>query len=192
MARPAESHSGTAASGQSVRRKGCSALRGRSIAGPRLAPSRRPRCCSAAQLSSGSETQAPRARRNLRGARLRTGRCSFAARAPRVATEATTTAWARRCTALLRAARRARAQGPGARRRAGTNACRITVRAATPVGSYLWKALNASTCAAAALSLRGRQVTMACHVQAPGTVRTRCGCEWSCVGYMPAALQPMI
>ena len=174
-------------------------------------------------MPSGSETQAPRARRNLRwgqvqvratirhvpcptqglrrsssggavylrGARPRTGRCSFAARAPRAATEATPTAWARRCAALLRAARRARAQDRCAAE-VRPNACRITARAATPVGSYLWKALKASTCADAALSLRGRHVTMACHAQTPGAVRTRCGCVWSCVGYMPAALPPRI
>eukprot|EP00964_Phaeocystis_antarctica_P127048 scaffold90712_cov63-Phaeocystis_antarctica.AAC.2 len=52
-----------------------------------------------------------------------------------------------------------------ARRRAGPNACHITAHAATPVGSYLWKALKASTCADAALSLRGRHVTMACHAR---------------------------
>ena len=57
-----------------------------------------------------SETRAPRARHNRRGARPRTGRCSFAARATWGATWAARPAWARRCAALLRAARRARDQ----------------------------------------------------------------------------------
>ena len=123
-ARPAESRSGTAASDHSDAsvpmrrcRNGCWALspsRSRLVqtvgSAHRLAPTPRPKCCSAAhmpmEVSMESETRAPRARHNRRGARPRTGRCSFAARA----TWAARPAWARRCAALLRAARRARDQ----------------------------------------------------------------------------------
>ena len=79
----------------------------------------------------------------------------------------------------------------GARRKDGHHACRMMAHAAAPVGSYLWKTFKASTCAAAALSLRGRQVTIACHAR-EGALMTRCGCESLRLGHTPAALQLMI
>ena len=92
-ARPAESRSGTAAHSEPYApmrrcRNGCWALSPSGLAptvgsARRLAPaygSGRRLCCSAAQMSwdmsMGSETQAPRARRNRRGARLMIGCCS--------------------------------------------------------------------------------------------------------------------
>ena len=198
-ARPAESHSGTAASVHSDAsgpkrrcRNGCWAL---SPSRPRLAPTPRPKCCSAAhmswEVSMESETRAPRARHNRRGARPTTGRCIFAARATWGATWAARPAWARRCAALLRAARRAKDQD---RSTAEDWAPRVPHDGAC-----------GGTCRLVSLEdiqgfhVRRRRLVaqrQACDDSLPregkGRSQTRCGCESLRLGHTPAALQLMI